>query len=81
MPAARVSFTIRPDLLRKFNELVPSGKRSQLIEQLIERALIERRRGLEELAEEFATHPDFAEARADSAAFEVTAADGLDPAS
>jgi hypothetical protein len=30
------------------------------------------------LAEEFETHPDFAEARADGAAFDVTIGDGLD---
>jgi hypothetical protein len=33
---------------------------------------------LEALADEFETHPDFAQARDDAAAFDVTSADGLD---
>jgi hypothetical protein len=32
---------------------------------------------LEEIAEEFETHPDFAEARADTAPFDIAAGDGL----
>ena len=76
--ALRASFTIAPEVLRKFNEVVPSGERSRLIERLMERALIERRARLEAIAEEFETHPDFAEARSVSDAFEVTVADGLD---
>jgi hypothetical protein len=80
MPAARTSYTIRPEILRQFNEMVPSGERSQLVERLMERALVERRRRLEALAEEFETHPDFAQARADSIAFDATVSDGLDEA-
>ena len=49
-----------------------------MIERLMEGALIERRKQLEALAEEFETHPDFAKARADGEAFDVTVADGLD---
>ncbi len=78
MSALRASYTIAPEVLRKFNELVPAGERSQVIEGLMKRALAERRRQFEALAEEFETHPDFAEARADGAAFDVTVGDGLD---
>ena len=78
MTASRASFTIDPAVLRQFNEMVPSGERSRVIEQFIQRALVERRGKLEALAEEFETHPDFAAARADSAALDATIADGLD---
>lgn len=78
MSALRASYTIAPEVLHKFNELVPAGERSQVIEGLMKRALVERRRQFEALAEEFETHPDFAEARADGAAFDVTIGDGLD---
>ena len=74
MSAVRASYTIAPEVLRKFNELVPRGERSQVIEGLMKRALVERCRQFEALAEEFETHPDLAEPRADGAAF----ADGLD---
>jgi hypothetical protein len=77
MSGLRASYTISPEVLRKFNELVLAGEQSQVIEGLMKRALIERRRQFEALAEEFETHPDFAEARADGAAFDVTIGDGL----
>ena len=79
MTALRTSYTIKPEVLLKFNEMVPSGERSQFIERMIERAMVERERALEAIAEEFATHPDFAEVRADSALWEkATVSDGLD---
>ena len=78
MSALCASYTIAPEVLRKFNELVPASERSQVIEGLMRRALIEHRQHFEALAEEFETHPDFAEARADGAAFDVTIGDGLD---
>jgi hypothetical protein len=78
MAALRASYTIESDVLLKFNEMVPPGERSQLIQRLMERALSERRKRLEDIAIEFETHPDFAQARADSAAFDATLADGLD---
>jgi hypothetical protein len=78
MAALRASFSIAPEVLRKFNELVPAGERSRVIESLMERALAERGKTLEALALEFETHPDFAQARADDEAFDVTVADGLD---
>lgn len=78
MPAVRASYSIEPAVLRRFNESVPSGERSQLIQQMMTQAIAERDRTLAALAEEFETHPDFAAARADAAAFDVTIADGLD---
>jgi hypothetical protein len=78
MPALRASFSIAPNVLRKFNELVPAGERSRVIESLMERVLVERGKKLQALAHEFETHPDFAQARSDGEAFDVTVADGLD---
>lgn len=79
MTAARASYSIKPEVLQEFNALVPSGERSQLIESLMEKVLIERERRLEAIAEEYNTHPDFAEVRADSALWEAaTLRDGLE---
>ncbi len=78
MSALRASYTIEPEVLLKFNEMVPAGERSQLIQRLMEGALSEREKQLEAIALEFETHPDFAQARADGAAFDATIADGLD---
>jgi hypothetical protein len=78
MVALRASYTIEPDVLRKFNEIVPAGERSQVVQRLMEKALAERRKQLEAIAAEFETHPDFAQARADGEAFDATVADGLD---
>jgi metal-responsive CopG/Arc/MetJ family transcriptional regulator len=78
MAALRASYTIEPDLLLKFNELVPSGERSRLIQKLMAQAVAERQKALEAMAHEFETHADFARARADATAFETTVSDGLD---
>ena len=78
MAAIRASYSIRPDVLQEFNALVPSGERSQLLESMMKKALVERRGHFEAVAHEFATHPDFAAARADSEAFDAASADGLD---
>ena len=79
MSSLRASYTIKPEVLHKFNEMVPSGERSRFVERVIEQALSERERTLEAIAGEFATHPDFAEIRADAALWEkATVADGLD---
>jgi hypothetical protein len=75
MTASRVSFTIDSGVLRAFNAMVPPGQRSRMIEKLMRRSLVERQT-LEALADEFENHPDFAAARADSVAFDVTIADG-----
>ncbi len=78
MAALRASYTIESDVLLKFNEMVPPGERSHLIQQLMERALAEREKRLEAIAMEFETHPDFAQARADGLAFDAAIADGLE---
>jgi hypothetical protein len=78
MAALRASFTIAPEVLLKFNEMVPAGERSQVIQSLMQKALAERQKRLEAIAEEFDTHPDFKVARRDASAFETTVADGLD---
>ena len=78
MAALRASYTIESEVLLKFNEMVPAGDRSQLIQHLMERALSERRKKLEAIAIEFETHPDFAQARADGEAFDTTVTDGLE---
>jgi hypothetical protein len=78
MPTLRASYTIDPEVLLKFNELVPPGERSKVVQALMRRVLVERTGQLEALADEFETHPDFAQARDDAAAFDVTSADGLD---
>ncbi len=78
MPALRASYTIEPEVLLKFNEMVPPGERSQLIQRLMEGVLSEREKQLEAIAEEFETHPDFAQARADCEAFDAAVADGLE---
>jgi hypothetical protein len=80
MATGRASYTIESEVLTRFNEMVPSGERSRVIERLMKRALIERGSKLEAIAEEFATHPDFAEVRADCALWEeATVGDGLEP--
>ncbi len=78
MPALRASYTISPKVLKRFNEVVPASERSRTIQRLMESILDEREKSLEALAEEFATHPDFAEARADTALWEATVRDGLE---
>ncbi|HXY59444.1 MAG TPA: hypothetical protein VEH76_12790 [Methylocystis sp.] len=78
MRALRASYTIEPEVLQKFNEMVPSGERSRVIQKLMQEALSERERQLEAIAKEFESHPDFAQARADCEAFDATVADGLD---
>jgi len=55
MAAVRASFTIAPEVLLKFNEMVPAGERSQVIQSLMQRALAERQKRLEAIAEDFDT--------------------------
>lgn len=79
MPAGRASYTIEPEVLSRFNEMVPSGERSKIVEAFMKKALAMRSRQLEAIAEEFVTHPDFAQVRADSALWEeATLSDGLE---
>ena len=78
MAALRASFTIAPEVLLKFNEMVPAGERSRLIQSLMQQALAERQKRLEAIAEDFDTHPDFRIARAATRPAFETVADGLD---
>lgn len=64
MPALRASYTIAPEVLNRFNELVPASERSRTVQSLMEGLLAKRQKDMEAVAIEFATHPDFAEARA-----------------
>ena len=77
MTALRASYSISPDILTRFNELVPSSERSRTVQSLMESILKKKELQLEAAAKEFATHPDFAEARADSLLWDVTSMDGL----
>ncbi len=79
MPASRASYTIEPEVLSRFNAIVPSGERSKIIEAYMKKALEHREREATAIAQEFMTSPDFAQARADSAYFaESTLTDGLE---
>ncbi len=53
MAARRAWYSIAPQAPRKFNELVPAGERSRLIESFMERTLAERGKSLEALAHDF----------------------------
>lgn len=77
MTALRASYSISPDILTRFNELVPSSERSRTVQSLMESILKKRELQLEAVAKEFATHPDFSEARADSQLWDATSMDGL----
>jgi hypothetical protein len=74
----RDSFAIAPKVLLKFNEMVPAGERSQVIHSLMQRALAERQKRLEAIAEDFDTHSDFRIARGEGAAFEMAVDDEFD---
>jgi hypothetical protein len=56
MAALRASFAIAPEVLLKFNEMVPAGERSQVIQSLMQRALAERQKRMDAIAEDFDTH-------------------------
>lgn len=77
MPALRASYTIAPEVLNRFNELVPASERSRTVQSLMESILAKRQKDMEAVAIEFSTHPDFAEARADSLLWDATSLDGL----
>jgi len=78
MAALRTSYTISPDVLSRFNAVVPASERSRTIQNLMERVLIEKEQTLEMIADEFSNHPDFEQARTDSLAWDTTISDGLD---
>ena len=77
MAALRASYSIAPEVLRRFNALVPSSERSRCVQALMESILDRREKSLEAAASEFANHPDFAEARAESSLWDATLLDGL----
>ena len=79
MPAGRASYTIEPEILSRFNAVVPPGERSKVVETFMKQALERRERDAAAIAEEFMTHPDFAAARAECAILaEAALDDGLD---
>lgn len=77
MSVMRASYSIASDVLQRFNAVVPSSERSRTVQSLMESILVQREKNLETLAAEFATHPDFAEARADALLWDATQLDGL----
>ena len=77
MTALRASYSIAPDVLLRFNALVPSSERSRTVQSLMEGIVAKREKVLEAVAQEFATHPDFAQARADALLWDATLLDGL----
>lgn len=77
MPAQRASYSIAPEVLQRFNAISPSSQCSKTVPSLMESILERREKSLEEMALEFATHPDFAEAHADALLWDVTSLDGL----
>jgi hypothetical protein len=78
MSVLRASYSIDNTILRRFNETIPARERSRVVQSLMEKALVDRERSLELIAEEFESHPDFAMARETANAFGVCVADGLD---
>ena len=77
MPAMRASYTIAPEVLLRFNEVLPASERSRTVQSLMESILTKREQDLEAVALEFETHPDFPRARADSILWDATSLDGL----
>ena len=53
MAALRASYTIAPEVLLRFNELVPSSERSRTVQSLMEGILNQRAKELEAVALEF----------------------------
>ena len=79
MPTGRASYTIAPEVLSRFNAIVPQGERGKVVETYMKQALERLERSAEAIAEEFMTHPDFAAARAECAILAESALkDGLD---
>jgi hypothetical protein len=85
MATLRASYSIAPDVLERFNAIVPSSERSRTVQSLMENVLDARERAIrdeqEAVAREFASHPDFAQARDDAALWDATLLDGLGVAS
>lgn len=77
MPALPAAYSIAPEILQRFEALVPASERSQCVQALLENFLAHHEKNLESVSAEFTTHPDFAEARADALLCEATSFNGL----
>jgi hypothetical protein len=78
MPLARTTISIEKDTLDRFYRAYPAGKRSQVIQQLIERDLEAKNDHLGRMARIVETDPAFQTVRDDSALWEAaTQTDGL----
>lgn len=79
MPLARTTISIDKATLVRFFRAYPAGKRSQVIQRLIQQDLDHQHDMLARAAEDIETHPDFQAVREDSELWErATVADGLD---
>jgi hypothetical protein len=78
MPLARTTISIDKATLDRFYRAYPAGKRSQVIQQLIERDLESKNDHLGRMARIVETDPAFQTVRDDSALWEATTqTDGL----
>ncbi len=70
MKTLRASYSISPEVLQRFNAIVPFSQRSRTIQLQMERVLYanEQAKSVEQeaVALEFSSHPDFAQAREDT---------------
>ena len=79
MPLARTTISIDKTTLDRFFRAYPAGKRSQVIQRLIQQDLESQQDRLSRAAQEIETHPDFQTVREDGALWErATGADGVD---
>jgi len=79
MPLARTTISIEKTTLDRFFRAYPAGKRSQIIQRLIEQDLEHQRDRLARAAEQVETDSNFHTVREDGERWErATAADGLD---
>ena len=79
MPLARTTISIEKTTLERFFRAYPAGKRSQIIQRLIEQDLDHQAGELARAAEQVETEPEFETVREDGAVWErATTADGLD---
>ena len=78
MPLARTTISIEQTTLDRFYHAYPPGKRSQVIQRLIEQDLADQSDHLTRMAKLVETDPAFKTVRADSKLWgRATAADGL----
>jgi hypothetical protein len=80
MPLARTTISIDKATLDRFFRAYPPGKRSRIIQRLIEQDLTREHDRLARAAEQVENNSVFLTVREDSALWEhATAGDGLDP--